>query len=66
MGSGTAESSRNLTLTSHINAVRKAVGDNGEDQRLIRTFARKGFRFVGEVREGHTSGWRAIGPQQQE
>ncbi|MBN9563453.1 MAG: winged helix-turn-helix domain-containing protein [Alphaproteobacteria bacterium] len=39
------------TLTSHINAVRKAIGDNGEDQRLIRTLARKGFRFVGEVRE---------------
>ena len=39
------------TLTSHINAVRKAVGDSGEDQRLIRTVARKGFRFVGEVRE---------------
>jgi len=39
------------TLTSHINAVRKAIGDNGEDQRLIRTIARKGFRFVGDVRE---------------
>jgi TolB-like protein/tetratricopeptide (TPR) repeat protein len=39
------------TLTSHINAVRKAVGDNGEEQRLIRTIARKGFRFVGDVRE---------------
>jgi TolB-like protein len=38
------------TLTSRINAVRKAVGDNGEAQRLIRTIARKGFRFVGEVR----------------
>ena len=25
------------TLTSHINAARKAVGDNGEEQRLIRT-----------------------------
>jgi len=37
------------TLTSHINAVRKAVGDTGADQRLIRTIARKGFRFVGEV-----------------
>ena len=36
------------TLTSHINAVRKAVGDSGERQRLIRTAARKGFRFVGE------------------
>ena len=39
------------TLASHINAVRKAIGDSGEDQRLIRTVARKGFRFVGEVRE---------------
>ena len=39
------------TLTSHINAVRKAIGDSGEEQRLIRTAARKGFRFVGEVRE---------------
>jgi len=37
------------TLTSHINAARKAVGDTGADQRLIRTIARKGFRFVGEV-----------------
>ena len=26
-----------LTLTSHINAVRKAIGDSGEEQRLIRT-----------------------------
>ena len=40
-----------FTLTSHINAVRKAIGDSGEEQRLIRTIARKGFRFVGEVKE---------------
>jgi TolB-like protein len=39
------------TLTSHINAVRKAVGDSGNEQSLIRTVARKGFRFVGAVRE---------------
>ncbi|HEY4407934.1 MAG TPA: alpha/beta fold hydrolase [Xanthobacteraceae bacterium] len=39
------------TLTSRINAVRKAVGDSGEDQRLIRTVARKGIRFIGEVTE---------------
>jgi TolB-like protein len=37
------------TLTSRINAARKAIGDNGEEQRLIRTFARKGFRFVSEA-----------------
>jgi adenylate cyclase len=42
------------TLTSHINAVRKAIGDSGEQQRLIRTVARKGFRFVGQVREAPT------------
>ncbi|XIA65652.1 winged helix-turn-helix domain-containing protein [Bradyrhizobium sp. TZ2] len=41
------------TLTSHINAVRKAIGDSGEEQRLVRTIARKGFRFVGEVSEAH-------------
>ena len=38
------------TLTSRINAARKAVGDSGEEQKLIRTIARKGFRFVGAVR----------------
>src|ERR1700704_357967 len=38
-------------LSSRITAVRQAVGDSGEQQRLIRTIARKGFRFVGEVRE---------------
>jgi TolB-like protein/cytochrome c-type biogenesis protein CcmH/NrfG len=37
------------TLTSRINAARKAVGDSGERQKLIRTVARKGLRFVGEV-----------------
>ncbi|HEY5131500.1 MAG TPA: winged helix-turn-helix domain-containing protein, partial [Bradyrhizobium sp.] len=38
------------TLTSRINAARKAVGDSGEDQKLIRTVSRKGLRFVGDVR----------------
>jgi len=37
------------TLTSRINAARKAVGDSGEDQKLIRTIPRKGLRFVGDV-----------------
>ncbi len=37
------------TLTSRINAARKAVGDSGGEQRLIRTIARKGLRFVGAV-----------------
>lgn len=37
------------TLTSHINAVRKAIGDSGSEQALVRTIARKGFRFVGNI-----------------
>ncbi len=37
------------TLTSRINAARKAIGDSGEQQKLIRTIARKGLRFVGAV-----------------
>ncbi len=37
------------TLTSRISAARKAIGDSGEDQMLIRTIPRKGLRFVGTV-----------------
>jgi DNA-binding winged helix-turn-helix (wHTH) protein len=40
------------TLTSRINAVRHAIGDTGANQTLIKTIARKGFRFIGEVEEG--------------
>ncbi len=39
------------TLASHINAARRAVGDSGQQQAVIRTVARKGFRFVAQVRE---------------
>jgi len=39
------------TLSSRVNAARNALHDNGEEQRLIRTMIRKGFRFVGTVRE---------------
>ncbi|UBM27072.1 winged helix-turn-helix domain-containing protein [Pseudomonas sp. p1(2021b)] len=39
------------TVASHINAVRKAIGDSGEAQRLLRTVARKGYRFVGDAQE---------------
>ena len=37
------------TLTSRVNAARKAVGDSGEEQKVIRTIVRKGLRFVGAV-----------------
>jgi TolB-like protein/Flp pilus assembly protein TadD len=39
------------TLSSRINAARTAIGDDGNQQRLIRTALRKGVRFVGEVLE---------------
>jgi DNA-binding winged helix-turn-helix (wHTH) protein len=38
-------------LTTRINATRTAVGDDGDQQRLIRTVPRKGIRFVGVVQE---------------
>ena len=40
-----------LALSVGINAVRKAIGDTGERQSLVRTIARKGFRFIGEVKQ---------------
>src|SRR5215203_4937192 len=39
-------------LSSRINAARKAIGDTGNDQALIRTFHKRGFRFVAQVRDG--------------
>jgi TolB-like protein len=38
-------------LTSRLNTARRAVGDSGVAQRVIRTIARKGLRFVAEVEE---------------
>jgi TolB-like protein/Tfp pilus assembly protein PilF len=38
-------------LTTRVNAARAALGDDGRAQRLIRTFPRKGLRFMGAVLE---------------
>jgi adenylate cyclase len=38
-------------VTTRLNVARSAIGDSGEEQRLIKTLPRKGFRFVGAVRE---------------
>jgi adenylate cyclase len=38
-------------IGARINAARRAICDDGSQQRWIRTVARKGFRFVGAVRE---------------
>jgi TolB-like protein len=50
------------TLSSRINAVRNALRDSGQEQRLIRTILRKGIRFVGAVREedGHEAAMIAM------
>ncbi len=37
------------TLNSRISAARRALGDSGNDQNLIRTLHKRGFRFVGDV-----------------
>lgn len=39
------------TVNSRIKAARRAVGDDGKSQSLIRTFPRLGYRFVAEVLE---------------
>ena len=42
-------------LATRLNVARGAIGDNGQEQRLIKTLPRKGFRFVGTVREEQRS-----------
>jgi TolB-like protein len=42
-------------LTTRVNVARSALGDSGEEQRLIKTLPRRGFRFVGAVREQRPS-----------
>ena len=44
-------SSLKSTLSNRINAARRAIGDSGEQQGLIRTVPRRGLRFVADVRE---------------
>jgi TolB-like protein len=39
-------------VSTRINALRAAIGDSGDEQRLVKTFPRKGIRFVGAVHEG--------------
>jgi len=41
-------------ISTRINAVRQAVGDDGREQRIVRTVPRKGFMFVPDI-HGATS-----------
>ncbi|MDP6427530.1 MAG: winged helix-turn-helix domain-containing tetratricopeptide repeat protein [Rhodospirillales bacterium] len=40
------------TLNTRINSVRRAVGDDGKTQGVIKTFPRRGFRFVAKLDGG--------------
>ena len=51
------------TVTSRINAARRALDDNGKEQRLIRTASRKGIRFVGDVLELANRNGNAVAPR---
>jgi len=48
------------TLSTRITAARTAIGDSGEEQRLIKTLPRKGVRFVSAVRERHEASEVAV------
>ncbi|MEM9496421.1 MAG: winged helix-turn-helix domain-containing protein [Pseudomonadota bacterium] len=37
------------TLNARINALRRALGDDGATQSMIKTFPRQGFRFIGAL-----------------
>jgi TolB-like protein len=54
------------TLSSRIAAVRRAVGDSGEHQRLIRTVQRNGYRFVGSVSTAPVQPDKGRPPQESE
>lgn len=49
-------------LTSRVKAARRAIGDDGRTQRLIRTVHGRGYQFVGTVTE-RTDGRPASGAQ---
>ena len=51
-------------LTQSISNVRKALGDNSEDTRLIVTIPRKGYQFTGNVTVGEAGDVARPGPVQ--
>jgi len=47
-------------LSSRIKSARQAVGDNGRDQRVIRTVHGRGFRFVADVEPAGQAPTRSV------
>lgn len=45
------------TLSSRLRALRQAIGDDGKDQRYIRTLRGRGVRFVAPVEVIEPTGW---------
>ena len=54
------------TVASRIKSARAVIDDDGANQRLIRTFLRKGFRFSGAVREEQDPASTGVGDQVKE
>jgi len=55
------------TISARMNAARKAIGDNGKDQRFIKTVPRRGFQFIAKVGQSHNqSAAPELGPDQPE
>ena len=50
------------TLTQRLRMVRRALGDSGREQRLIKTVHGRGYRFIAEVEE-HVASHTASSPQ---
>ena len=50
-------------LTSRVKAARKAIGDDGRGQRLIRTVHGRGYQFVGPVQESSGTPTSAAAPR---
>lgn len=53
-------------LTTRLNAARSAIGDSGEEQRLIKTLPKKGYRFIGTVQEVRGGPTMAVADTQRE
>jgi len=41
----------NNTIDNRMKTVRAVIGDNGRDQRLIKTYPNRGYRFIGQLQE---------------
>lgn len=53
----------NSTLTSRVKSARRAIGDNGKAQLLIKTIYGRGFRFVADVQVAQGAGLVPVGAE---